>query len=106
MKAAPLQAPLFDTVLFQRKVGEWGENGGQCNRYKRSCLQRRLCKHFSTCLVDFLYNFLHFSFWEEGMMLKLNLYVSTTSLSHQVNLPFSKICFIKFMTKTKLTLFR
>ena len=53
------------------------------------------------------------------MMLKLNLYVFTSlSKSHQVNLPFSKIFFIKetahvqiiypfkFITKTKLTLFR
>ena len=52
------------------------------------------------------------------MILKLNLYMSTSLSSHQVNLPFSKICFIKemahgqiihafkFMTKTKLTLFR
>ena len=48
------------------------------------------------------------------MMLKLNLYVSTTLSRPQVNLPFSKICFIKEMThvqiiypykKTKLTLF-
>ena len=51
------------------------------------------------------------------MMLKLNLYVSTTLSRHQANLPFSKICFIKemahvqiiypfkFMTKTKLTCF-
>ena len=29
----------------------------------------------STCLVDFLYNFLYFSFWEEGMMLQLKLSV-------------------------------
>ena len=32
----------------------------------------------STCLVDFLYNFLYFSFWEEGMMLQLKLCVCTS----------------------------
>ena len=35
----------------------------------------------STCLVDFLYNFLYFSFWEEGMMLQLKQCVSKAKLS-------------------------
>ena len=32
----------------------------------------------STCLVDFLYNFVYFSFWEEGMMLQSKLCVCTS----------------------------
>ena len=36
----------------------------------------------STFLVDFLYNFLYISFWEEGMMLQLKLCLCT-SLSRE-----------------------
>lgn len=36
------------------------------------------------------------------MMLKLNLYVSTSLSRHQVNLPFSKICFIKEMAHVQI----
>ena len=44
----------------------------------------------NTCLVDFLYNFLYFSFREEGMILQLKLYVCNSSVT-----PILKNFFIK-----------